>query len=142
MPRTLMKVKLGLLEESGYSKRAIELYTNRVNMGALRNPDIIETYTGPCGDVIRLCLKVNKNCVIEGAKFHYLGCPGSAASTSAMIELAKGKTLEQAKKMTEKDVIKELGGLPEPKLDCAKLAIKTLQKAIVDYEKKRDHIDM
>lgn len=137
-----MRVEIGLLEESGYSKKAIELYANRVNMGALKNPDIVETYTGPCGDVIKLYLKVNKNCVIEKAKFHSLGCPGSAASTSAMIELVKGKTLVEAKKMTENDVIKELGGLPEPKLDCAKLATKTLQKAVADYEKKRDRMDM
>jgi nitrogen fixation NifU-like protein len=136
MPRKLTKEELRLLEESGYSKEAIEFYVDKVNVGVLKNPDIVQTYVGPCGDVIKLYLKVNEKGVIEDAKFYYLGCPGSAASTSAMTLLVKGKTIEEAKKITEDDVLNELGGLPKPKLDCPKLAITTLQKTIAEYEKK------
>jgi len=137
MPRKLAKEGLKLLEESGYSRKAIELYVNKVNVGVLKNPDIVQTYIGPCGDVVKLYLKVNRNGIIEDAKFYYLGCPGSASSASAMIKLVKGKTIEEAKKITEDDVLKELGGLPKPKLDCPKLAITTLQKAIAEYENKK-----
>src|SRR3972149_6818764 len=137
MPSKLTKEELKLLEESGYSKKAIKLYAHKINVGVIKSPDIVETYTGPCGDVIKLHLEVNKSGVIEDAKFHYLGCPGSAASASAMINLVKGKTIEEAKKLTEDDILKELGGLPKPKLDCPKLAIATLQQAIAEYEKKK-----
>jgi NifU-like protein involved in Fe-S cluster formation len=137
MPRKLTKEELKLLEESGYSKKAIKLYADKINVGVIKSPDIVETYTGPCGDIIKLHLEVNGNGVIEDAKFHYLGCPGSAASASAMTNLVKGKTIEEAKKLTEDDILKELGGLPKPKLDCPKLAIATLQKAIAEYEKKK-----
>ena len=122
------------MAKSGYPKKAIELYVNNVNVGALENPTVVTTYLGPCGDLIKLYLKIDKNGTIENAKFYYLGCPGSASSASAMTELLKGKTVDQTKKITEEDVLKKLGGLPKMKLDCPKLAIKTLRKAIAEYE--------
>jgi nitrogen fixation NifU-like protein len=137
MPRKLTGEELKLLEESGYSKKAIELYVDKVNVGIPKNPDIVETHIGPCGDVIKLYLKITENSVIEDAKFYYLGCPGSAASASAMTKLLKGRTIDEAKKITEDDVLRELEGLQKPKLDCPKLAITTLQKAIEEYEKKK-----
>ena len=141
MPRKLTGEELKLLKESGYSKRAIELYVDKVNVGILKNPDIVETYVGPCGDVIKLYLKITKNGVIEDAKFYSLGCPGSAASASAMTKLVKGKTIDEAKKITEDNVLKELGGLPKPKLDCPKLAVTTLQKTVAEYEKKKAQLE-
>jgi len=134
-PRKLSEEELKLMAESGYSKRAIEFYVNNVNVGTLENPSVVTTFLGPCGDLIKLYLRISGRNVIEEAKFHYLGCPGSAASTSAMTTLLKGKTLNQAKKMTEDDLLMELGGLPKSKLDCVKLSIKTLRKAIAEYEK-------
>ena len=139
MSKKLTEEELKLLEESGYSKKAIELYVDKVNMGVIKKPDVVETHVGPCGDVIKLYLKVDKDGIIEEAKFYYLGCPGSASSASAMTNLLKGKTIHEAKKLTEEDILKELGGLPKPKLDCPKLAITTLRKAIEQYEKKKVH---
>jgi nitrogen fixation NifU-like protein len=121
--------------DSGYSKKAIELYVNNVNMGKLENPSIVTTFLGPCGDLIKLYLRISGRDVIKEAKFHYLGCPGSAASASAMTTLLKGKNVNQAKKLTEDDILTELDGLPKSKLDCARLSIKTLRKAIAEYEK-------
>jgi nitrogen fixation NifU-like protein len=135
--RKLTEEQLKLLKESGYPEKAIELYVNQVNMGALQNPDVVTTYLGPCGDIIELYLKIDKTCIIKDGKFYYLGCPGSAASASVMIELVKGKTIDEAKKITEKDVLNALGGLPKAKLDCPTLAIKTLRKAIAEYEKMK-----
>jgi nitrogen fixation NifU-like protein len=137
MLRKLAEEELRLLEKSGYSERAIQLYVDKVNMGVIRNPDIVETHTGPCGDVIKLYLKVDKNGLIEDVKFHYLGCPGSAASTSAMTLLVKGKTIEEAKELTEDDILRELEDLPKPKTDCPKLALTTLRNAITKYMKKK-----
>jgi NifU-like protein involved in Fe-S cluster formation len=125
------------MAESGYSKKAIEFYVNKVNVGTLETPSVITTFLGPCGDLIKLYLKIGAKDTIDDAKFHYLGCPGSAASASAMTTLLKGSTVNQAKKMTEDDIIKELGGLPKLKHDCATLSIKTLRKAIAEYEKQK-----
>ena len=137
MSRKLAQEELKLLGKSGYSKKAIELYVNKVNVGELENPDVVTTYFGLCGDLIKLYLKIDKKGIIEDAKFYYLGCPGSASSASAMTELVKGKTVDQAKKITEDNVLNELGGLPKTKLDCPRLAVKTLRKAIAEYEKTK-----
>ena len=137
MQKKATKEELELLRESGYSNKAIELYVNKVNMGVLENPDMVETYAGPCGDVIRLYLAVGKNSVIKDAKFQCVGCPGVASSASAVTRLLKGKTIEDAKKITESNVLDELGGLPDPKIDCIELVMRTLKKAIANYEKNK-----
>jgi NifU-like protein involved in Fe-S cluster formation len=123
--------------ESGYSKKAIEFYVNKVNVGILEAPSVVTTFLGPCGDLIKLYLKISEKGKINDAKFHYLGCPGSAASASAMTTILKGSTVKQAKKLSEDDIIKELGGLPKLKHDCATLSIKTLRKAIAEYETQK-----
>jgi nitrogen fixation protein NifU and related proteins len=125
------------MAESGYSKKAIEFYVNKVNVGRLETPSVVTTFLGPCGDLIKLYLKISEKGTIKDAKFHYLGCSGSAASASAMTTLLKGRTVKQAKKMSEDDIIKELSGLPKLKHDCATLSIKTLRKAIAEYETQK-----
>jgi NifU-like protein involved in Fe-S cluster formation len=133
--RKLSEEELQLMVESGYSNKAIDLYVNNVNVGTLTEPSIVTTFLGPCGDLIKLYLHINEKDIIKDAKFYYLGCPGSASSASAMTILIKGRTINQAKKLTEQDVLDGLGGLPKSKLDCARLSIKTLRKAIARYEK-------
>lgn len=125
------------MKESGYSKKAIEMYVNNVNVGTIEEPSVVTTFLGPCGDLIKLYLRISESDIIEDAKFYYLGCPGSAASASAMTALLKGKTIDQAKKINENNVLAELDGLPKSKLDCAKLSVKTLRKAIAEFEKMR-----
>jgi nitrogen fixation NifU-like protein len=135
----LTKEKLDLLEEAGYSKKAIELYESKVNIGVMNSPHVVFTYTGTCGDVIKLYLKIDENSIIEDTKFQCLGCPGAALSASAITKIAKGKTLEEAKKIRDDYLLKELEGLPVPKLDCPKLAVQTLRKAITKYNEKIHH---
>ena len=135
MSRKLSEEELQLMVESGYSSKAIQFYVDNVNVGKLENATLVTTFLGPCGDLIKLYLRINEREVIEDAKFYYLGCPGSASSASALTTILKGKTVNQAKKLTEDDVLAELGGLPKSKLDCARLSIRTLRKAIAEYEK-------
>jgi len=125
------------LIESGYSIRAIELYENKVNVGVIENPDADAVFLDPCGDLVRLYIKINSE-IVEDAKFLCYGRPGSLSAMSAMTILLKGKTINRAKKLTEDDILKELGGLPE---DCAELPIKTLKKALDGYEKSSGHSD-
>jgi nitrogen fixation NifU-like protein len=133
VPKGLTEEMLQLLKKAGYSEKAIEYFKNRVNMGIIKDADYVHDYTGSCGDTLRIYLKFNHG-VIKDASFQYLGCPGAAASASAITNIAKGKTLEEAKKVTEKDILKELEGLPESKFHCAKLAVTTLRRAIRAYE--------
>jgi nitrogen fixation NifU-like protein len=140
--RKLSEEELQLMVESGYSSRAIQLYVDNVNVGKLENPTVATTFLGSCGDLIKLYLKINEKNVIEDAKFYYLGCPGSASSASAMTTLLKGKTIDQAKKIIGDDILAELGGLPKSKLDCTTLSIRTLRKAIAEYEKLTGRLEL
>ena len=126
-----------MLRKSGYSKKAIRYYEDRINIGTIENADVVLDYTGPCGDTINLYLEVDADSRIKDAKFLYLGCPALASSVSILTRLIKSKTIEEAKEISEHDIISELGGLPKSKLDCPKLAVTTLQKTIVKYERNK-----
>jgi len=132
----LSEEELALMEQAGYSSKAIKLYANQTNVGKFAHPDAVSTFFGPCGDLIRLYLKITQN-TIKDAKFYYLGCPGAATAASVMTTLIKGKTLDEAKKLTEEDILLELEVLPKSKHDCLKLTIKTLKKTIKEYEEKK-----
>jgi len=123
-----------LLRKAGYPEKAIDYYLRKVNVGAIEGADATDTFTGLCGDSMRLYLKVEGD-IIKDAKFQAIGCAGAFASGSTVTEMVKGKTLEEAKKITEHDVLKDLDGLPGPKLHCARLAIDALRKSIESYRK-------
>lgn len=142
MPKKLTEEEFELLKEAGYSDKATEFYMNEVNVGSIEKPDVTLAYTGPCGDMMKIYLKISKNDMIEDAKFYYLGCPGAASSGSAITKLVIGKTIEKAKRITEQDILRELEGLPESKLHCPKLALTTLQKAIAKYEKDKEQYQL
>ena len=124
-----MSEVVDLLKKSGYSNKAIEYYIKKVNVGEIKDPSVRFAYTGPCGDTMEVFLKIESN-VIKDAKFRAIGCAGAFTSGSALMELIKGKTLEQAEKVEEEDIINHLGGIPKQKIHCACLAKRTLQKAI------------
>ena len=125
-----------MLKKAGYSGKAIEYYTKRLNFGEMENPSISFSYTGPCGDTMEIYLKVDSD-VVTDAKFRAIGCPGAFASGSALTEIVKGKTLEQAENVGGKEIISHLGGIPEAKLHCACLAERTLGEAIQRYRKNK-----
>lgn len=124
----------GLLEESGYSDKAIDYYLKKVNVGVIENPSAHEVYTGPCGDTMEVYLEI-KSGVIKDAKFQAIGCAGAFASGSALMEMVKGKPLQEAEKIEEQDIIDFLGGMPKQKFHCACLAKRTLKRTIEKYKK-------
>ncbi len=124
------------LIELGYSDKAIELYQNDVNFGVMDNPDANAVFLGSHGDLIRLYIKLDDD-TIEEAKFLCYGCPGSIAAMSALTLTIKGLSVSDAKSLTVDDVLRVLGGLPEEKQECAEIAVKTLKKAIAEYEKPK-----
>ena len=131
-----MSEVIDLLKKSGYSDRAIEYYINKVNVGEIEDHSTHFTYTGPCGDTMAMFLKIGSG-VIEDAKFQAIGCAGAFASGSALTEMIKGKTLEQAARIDETDIVNHLGAIPEQKIHCAYLAKRTLGCAIEDYRQRR-----
>ena len=119
-----------------YNKKVLDHFNNPRNMGEMKNPDAEATVGNPtCGDVMKIMLKI-KNGKIKDIKFQTMGCAAAIASSSMLTELAKGKSLEEAKKISNKDVAEALGQLPPIKIHCSNLAADALQKAIEDFEAK------
>lgn len=115
-----------------YSEAVIEHSMNPRNLGELENADGFAQVTGSCGDTMHMWLKV-KDGAISDASFMTDGCGTTVASGSMITELAKGKSIAEAQKISQKYVLNALGGLPEESQHCALLATDTLKEAIRDY---------
>lgn len=124
-----------MLSESGYSDKAIAYFQAKDNMGILDEADQVTDLTGPCGDTMKVSMLIQGNRIAD-AKIQVLGCPGAVASGCALMGLAKGKTLEEAEAIDLEALYSELERLPDKKIHCARLAIKTLQKALKEYRQK------
>ncbi len=121
-----------MLSGSGYSQKAIDYYLERKNMGTLTDADQVSELTGPCGDTMKVYLKVEDG-RIRDAKIQVLGCPGAVASAMVAMDLAKGKTIEEARRIRDRDIYRILEEMPEKKIHCIRLAVKTLEKALKEY---------
>lgn len=125
---------------SDYNPKIIEHFTNPRNVGEIKDADGIGQVGNPmCGDTMKLTIKVDKDGdkeVISDVKFKTFGCAAAIATSSVTTELAKGKTLEEAGKITRQDVADALGGMPAIKMHCSNLAADALQEAIKDYRGK------
>ena len=130
--------KIKKMKSTNYSEKVLEHFRNPRNVGVIENPDGYGKVGNPvCGDLMEMFIRVGKNDkneeIIEEIKFRTFGC-GSAVSTSSMVtEMAKGKTLDEAFKITRNDVAEELDGLPPIKMHCSNLAADALQAAISNY---------
>jgi nitrogen fixation NifU-like protein len=123
-----------------YTKELMKHFKNPKFVKKLKNPDAVgEVGNVRCGDVMHLELDIDeKTKKIKDIGFQTFGCPAAVASSDVVCELAKGKTLEEAKKITKDDIVKKLGGMPPIKLHCSVLGIQALKKAIENFQKKRN----
>ncbi|MCP2520552.1 Fe-S cluster assembly scaffold protein NifU [SCandidatus Aminicenantes bacterium Aminicenantia_JdfR_composite] len=120
-----------------YSEKVMEHFLNPRNVGKIEDADGIGEVGNPvCGDMMTFYIKVKDNRIID-VKFQTFGCGAAIAVSSIVSEMAKGKTIEEALKITNKKVAEELGGLPKNKLHCSNLGADALHKAIEDYLKKK-----
>ena len=120
-----------------YNETVMEHFTNPRNVGEIEDADGIGEVGSPqCGDIMRIYLKIEDN-IIKDIKFKTFGCASAIASSSIMTEMVKGKTVEEALKLTNRDVVEKLGGLPAPKIHCSVLAEDAITKAIEDYRQKQ-----
>ena len=121
-----------------YTDKVMDHFTNPRNVGEIENANGVgEVGNASCGDIMKIFLKVEDN-IIQDVKFKTFGCGAAIATSSMTTELAIGKTLEEAMKITRADVAKNLGGLPPIKMHCSNLAADALHEAIKDYQKKKE----
>ena len=122
--------------QTKYSDKVMEHFMNPRNMGAMAEADTSATEGSPaCGDQVTVFLKVDpQSHIIEDIKFQSYGCASNIATGSIITEMAKGKTLKEAKEITWKDATQALDGLPPIKMHCSVLAVDTLRSAIKNYE--------
>ena len=120
-----------------YSDKVMEHFKNPKNTGEIADADGVGTVGNPvCGDLMTMYIKVKDNRIAD-IKFKTFGCGAAIATSSMTTEMAKGKTLEEAMKITRADVAGSLGGLPPVKMHCSNLAADALHEAIKDYTKKQ-----
>ncbi|MGB9300455.1 MAG: Fe-S cluster assembly scaffold protein NifU [Anaerolineae bacterium] len=120
----------------GYSEKVMDHFANPRNVGEIEDADGVGSVGNPvCGDMMTFNIKVDGDRLTD-VKFKTFGCGAAIACSSMVSEMAKGKTLEEAKKITNADVAAELEGLPKNKMHCSNLGADALHKAIEDYEAK------
>jgi len=123
-----------------YSEKVMEHFKNPRNMGEMKDADAVGEVGNPvCGDLMYIYIKVGKENgkeIIKDISFQTFGCAAAIATSSMITELAKGKTLDEAIKITRKDVADALDGLPPIKMHCSNLAADGLRTAIENYRKK------
>ena len=120
-----------------YSEKVMEHFMNPRNVGEIKDADGVGEVGNPvCGDMMTFYIKV-ENDVIVDVKFKTFGCGAAIAVSSIVSEMAKGKTIEEALKITREQVAQELGGLPPNKMHCSNLGTDALHKAIQDYLEKK-----
>ncbi len=116
-----------------YSEKVMEHFRNPRNVGEIKNPDGVGHVGNPvCGDIMEMYIKVENNIIVD-TKFKTFGCGAAIATSSMVTELVKGKTIDEALKISNKAVVEALGGLPHVKMHCSVLAEEALKSAINDY---------
>ncbi|MCX6742254.1 MAG: iron-sulfur cluster assembly scaffold protein [Candidatus Pacearchaeota archaeon] len=124
-----------------YNKKVMQHFLKPKNVGEIKNPDGVGKVGNlVCGDIMHVFIKVKEikgKDTIYQIKFQTLGCAAAVATSDVVIDLAKGKTIQDALKITNQDVVRELGGLPAIKVHCSLLAEQALSEAIYDYMIKK-----
>jgi NifU-like protein involved in Fe-S cluster formation len=126
------EIRHKLLSDMGFSEKAIAILDRNLNMEVMDNPTITEQHQGTCGDILFLSLRITDR-MITDASFEYIGCAGLQSCASAMTEMIKGKSLEEAYRLDARQIIDWLEGIPRQKYECAEIANTCVHNAIDSY---------
>ena len=123
-----------MLSEAGYADPAITYYIEKKYMGHIEDADQVSMKVGSCGDTMKIYIKVDDDGVIEDIRYEITGCAGAISAAMAAVDLAKGKTLDEALAINDGHVFKVLENIPEKKHHCIQLAVKTMHLGIEEYK--------
>ena len=122
-----------------YNEKVLELFKNPKNVGAMPNANAVgKVGNAACGDIMQIFLKINEEDIIEDASFQTFGCAAAIVSSSIACDIIKGKSVEDALKIENQEIIDILGGLPNHKVHCSVLAKEAIEDAITNYRKKKE----
>ncbi|MDD4110928.1 MAG: iron-sulfur cluster assembly scaffold protein [Clostridia bacterium] len=122
-----------------YNAKVLEIFKNPKNVGTLKGANGVGTVgNAACGDIMKMYLKISDDGIIEDAKFKTFGCAAAITTTSVATEIVKGKTIEEALKIKNSQIIEILGGLPTNKIHCSVLAEEAIKAAIDNYYKRKN----
>lgn len=121
-----------------YTQKVLDHFTNPRNVGEIEDANAVgEVGNAKCGDIMKMYLKINDDNIIEDVKFKTYGCGAAIATSSVATEMIKGKSVDEALRLTNQEVVDSLGGLPPQKIHCSVLAEEAIKKAIGDYYTKK-----
>lgn len=123
-----------MLSDAGYADPAIDYYLEKKYMGTIEDADQVSEKIGSCGDTMKIYIKLNGDRVIKDIRYEITGCAGAISAAMAAVELAKGKTLDQALAINDGDVFNALESIPEKKHHCIQLAVKTMHQGIEEFK--------
>jgi len=137
--KAMDKLQASVIEDARkiYSEKVIQSWLNPKYMGEMESPQGHGKVTGTCGDTVQIFLRIDNNKIID-ARFISDGCATTIAAGGMACELAMGKPLREAFKITKEIILEQLGGLPEESIHCALLASDTLSAALTDYVQSRN----
>ena len=122
-----------------YSEKVMDHFMNPRNVGDVEDANAVgEVGNAKCGDIMKISMKINDDGVIEDVKFKTFGCGAAVATSSIATEMIKGKTVEEAEKLSNKAVIEALDGLPPAKIHCSVLAEEVVKAALKDYHENHE----
>lgn len=120
-----------------YNEKVLEHFKNPHNVGSMENPDgYAEVGSSECGDTMEMFLRIEDERITD-IKYKTYGCCAAIASSSIATDMAKGKTVDEAEKISKADIVEELGGLPEKKWHCSLMVEDAIKAAIVDYRSRK-----
>ncbi len=126
-----------MLSDAGYANPAINYYLEKKYIGHIENADQISEKVGSCGDIMKIYLKIDGQKIINDIRYEITGCAGAISAAMAAVELAKGKTIDQALELNDGDVFKVLENIPEKKHHCIQLAVKTMHKGLEEFKTQK-----
>lgn len=124
-----------------YSQKVLNIFKEPKNVGLIKNASGVgQVGNAKCGDIMKIYLKIENEIIVD-AKFKTFGCVAAIASTEIACDKLKGKSIEEALKITNEDILKEMGTIPTNKIHCSVLAKEGIEEAIKDYYKKQEKLN-